>query len=102
MRHPRPVVAISFLLLEGENLDKVFLGASVELLGNYRLQGKQLFIVLAGAVILPTTWLKNLGVLAYMSALGLVALAALTASLVWTRPACHGPANQARLQRLLP
>jgi vesicular inhibitory amino acid transporter len=74
----------------------------VELLGNYRLQGKQLFIVLADAVILPTTWLKNLGVLAYVSALGLIALATLTALLVWTRPACHGPADQARLPRLLP
>ncbi|VAH87249.1 unnamed protein product [Triticum turgidum subsp. durum] len=58
------LVAISFLVLEGDNLDK-------------------LFIVLAGAVVLPTTWLRNLGVLAYVSALGLVASAALTASLVW-------------------
>ncbi|CAM0881584.1 unnamed protein product [Alopecurus aequalis] len=77
------LVAISFLVLEGDNLDKLFPGASVELFGNYRLHGKQLFIVLAGAVILPTTWLKNLGILAYVSALGLVASAALTASLVW-------------------
>jgi hypothetical protein len=37
--HPRPAIAISFLLLEGENLDKVFLDTSVELLGNYWLQG---------------------------------------------------------------
>lgn len=80
------LVAISFLVLEGDNLDKLFPGASigVELYSNYyRLHGKQLFIVLAGAVILPTTWLKNLGMLAYVSALGLVASAALTASLVW-------------------
>ncbi|KAE8820203.1 amino acid transporter-like [Hordeum vulgare] len=77
------LVAISFLVLEGDNLDKLFPGASVELLSGYQLRGKQLFIVLAGAVVLPTTWLKNLGVLAYVSALGLVASAALTASLVW-------------------
>jgi vesicular inhibitory amino acid transporter len=76
------LVAISFLVLEGDNLDKLFPGASVELFG-CRLHGKQLFIVLAGAVILPTTWLRNLGVLAYVSALGLVASAALTASLFW-------------------
>uniref|UniRef100_J3L1L0 Amino acid transporter transmembrane domain-containing protein n=1 Tax=Oryza brachyantha TaxID=4533 RepID=J3L1L0_ORYBR len=74
------LVAISFLVLEGDNLDKLFPGASMELLG-YRLHGKQLFIVLAAAVILPTTWLKNLGMLAYVSAAGLVASAALTASL---------------------
>ena len=78
------LVAVSFLVLEGDNLDKLFPGASVELFGgNHRLHGKQLFIVLAGAVILPTTWLKNLGMLAYVSVLGLVGSAALTASLVW-------------------
>jgi vesicular inhibitory amino acid transporter len=77
------LVAISFLVLEGDNLDKLFPGARVELLGGYNLQGKQLFIALAAAVVLPTMWLKNLGVLAYVSAVGLVASAVLTASLVW-------------------
>lgn len=76
------LVAISFLVLEGDNLDKLFPGTSMELLG-YQLHGKQLFIVLAAALILPTTWLKNLSMLAYVSAAGLVASAALTASLVW-------------------
>uniref|UniRef100_A0A0D9V2K6 Amino acid transporter transmembrane domain-containing protein n=1 Tax=Leersia perrieri TaxID=77586 RepID=A0A0D9V2K6_9ORYZ len=76
------LVAISFLVLEGDNLDKLFPGTTMELLG-YKLHGKQLFIVLAAGVILPTTWLKNLGMLAYVSAAGLVASAALTASLVW-------------------
>jgi vesicular inhibitory amino acid transporter len=77
------LVAISFLVLEGDNLDKLFPGSTVQLMGGYRLQGKQLFIALAAAVVLPTTWLKNLGVLAYVSAVGLVASAVLTASLVW-------------------
>lgn len=77
------LVAISFLVLEGDNLDKLFPGSSVRLAGDYRLQGKQLFIALAAAVVLPTTWLKSLGVLAYVSAVGLVASAVLTASLVW-------------------
>ncbi|CAO2203921.1 unnamed protein product [Urochloa humidicola] len=76
------LVAISFLVLEGDNLHKLFPGAAVEFLG-CRLEGKQLFIALAAAVVLPTTWLRNLGVLAYVSAVGLVASAALTASLVW-------------------
>ncbi|WVZ69834.1 hypothetical protein U9M48_018560 [Paspalum notatum var. saurae] len=77
------LVAVSFLVLEGDNLDKLFPGATIELMGGYRMQGKQLFIALAAAVVLPTTWLKNLGVLAYVSAAGLVASAVLTASLVW-------------------
>ncbi|TVT98508.1 hypothetical protein EJB05_56174, partial [Eragrostis curvula] len=77
------LVAISFLVLEGDNLDKLFPGAGVELFTGRRLEGKQLFIAVAAAVVLPTTWLKNLGVLAYVSAAGLVASAVLTASLVW-------------------
>ncbi|KAL6615502.1 hypothetical protein ACP70R_037772 [Stipagrostis hirtigluma subsp. patula] len=83
------LVAISFLILEGDNLDNLLPGAAVELLG-YRLHGKQLFTLAAAAVILPTTWLRDLSVLAYVSAVGLVASAALTASLVWAGVAEHG------------
>uniref|UniRef100_A0A0E0E3Y6 Uncharacterized protein n=1 Tax=Oryza meridionalis TaxID=40149 RepID=A0A0E0E3Y6_9ORYZ len=35
------------------------------------------------AIILPKTWLKNLSMLAYVSAVGLVSSVALTMSLVW-------------------
>ncbi|XP_040375862.1 amino acid transporter AVT1I-like [Oryza brachyantha] len=83
------LVAISFLILEGDNLDKLLPGTTVELLG-YQLHGKQLFVLLAAAVILPTTWLKNLGKLAYVSAVGLIASMALTASLVWAGVAENG------------
>jgi vesicular inhibitory amino acid transporter len=94
------LVAISFLVLEGDNLDKLFPGAAMELLG-YRLQGKQLFIALAAAAVLPTTWLKNLGVLAYVSAIGLVASAVLTASLIWAGVAETGfHRNNTRLLNL--
>uniref|UniRef100_J3L1K9 Amino acid transporter transmembrane domain-containing protein n=1 Tax=Oryza brachyantha TaxID=4533 RepID=J3L1K9_ORYBR len=83
------LVAISFLILEGDNLDKLLPGTTVELLG-YQLHGKQLFVLLAAAVILPTTWLKDLSMLAYVSAVGLVASMALTASLVWAGVAEKG------------
>ncbi|CAO2203923.1 unnamed protein product [Urochloa humidicola] len=84
------LVAISFLVLEGDNLDKLLPGAAVALPGGGLLRGRQLFIVAAAAVILPTTWLRDLSVLAYVSAVGLVASAALTASLVWAGVAEHG------------
>ncbi|KAF0898505.1 hypothetical protein E2562_008106 [Oryza meyeriana var. granulata] len=83
------LVAISFLILEGDNLDKLLPSTVVELLG-YRVHGKQLFVLVAAAVILPTTWLKNLSMLAYVSAVGLVASVALTASLVWAGVAEKG------------
>ncbi|RLN25396.1 vacuolar amino acid transporter 1-like [Panicum miliaceum] len=77
------LVAISFLILEGDNLDKLLPGTSVGLPGGYLLRGRQLFTLVVAVVILPTTWLRDLSVLAYVSAVGLVASAALTASLVW-------------------
>uniref|UniRef100_A0A0D9V2K5 Amino acid transporter transmembrane domain-containing protein n=1 Tax=Leersia perrieri TaxID=77586 RepID=A0A0D9V2K5_9ORYZ len=83
------LVAISFLVLEGDNLDKLLPGTVVDLLG-YRVHGKQLFVLVAAAFILPTTWLKNLSMLAYVSAVGLVASVALTASLVWAGVAEKG------------
>lgn len=84
------LVAISFLILEGDNLDKLLPGTAVGLPGGYVLRGKQLFILVAAVVILPTTWLRDLCVLAYVSAAGLVASAALTASLMWAGFAEHG------------
>ncbi|PUZ55967.1 hypothetical protein GQ55_5G256400 [Panicum hallii var. hallii] len=84
------LVAISFLILEGDNLDKLLPGTSVGLPGGYLLRGRQLFTLVATVVILPTTWLRDLSVLAYVSAVGLVASAALTASLAWAGVAEHG------------
>ena len=84
------LVAISFLILEGDNLDKLLPGTSLGLPGGYLLRGKQLFTLAAAVVILPTTWLGDLSVLAYVSAAGLVASAALTASLVWAGVAGRG------------
>ncbi|KAB8082110.1 hypothetical protein EE612_003876 [Oryza sativa] len=83
------LVAISFLILEGDNLDKLLPGTVVKILG-YQLHGKQLFMLVAAAVILPTTWLKNLSMLAYVSAVGLVSSVALTVSLVWAGAADKG------------
>lgn len=84
------LVAISFLILEGDNLDKLLPGTAVGLPGDYVLRGKQLFTLVAAVVILPTTWLRDLSVLAYVSAAGFVASVALTASLVWAGVAEHG------------
>lgn len=78
------LVAIGFLILEGDNLDKLFPGTSLRL-GNGLLvvSGKPLFIVLVSVAILPTTWLRNLGVLAYVSASGVLASAVLVLCVLW-------------------
>ena len=88
------LVAIGFLILEGDNLDKLFPGTSISLgLGRggdgggaatLVVSGKQLFVVLVALVILPTTWLRSLGVLAYVSASGVLASAVVVVCVLWT------------------
>ncbi|KAH7656076.1 solute carrier family 32 (vesicular inhibitory amino acid transporter) protein [Dioscorea alata] len=77
------LVAVSFLILEGDNLDKLFPCLSLTILG-FTIQGKQLFVILAGLVVLPTTWLRNLGVLAYISVGGVLASMVLLGCLLWS------------------
>jgi solute carrier family 32 (vesicular inhibitory amino acid transporter) len=76
------LVAISFLILEGDNLNKLFPGTKVEF-SYMMLEGKKLFILFAASIILPTMWLRDQAVLAYVSAIGLVASVVLTGSLIW-------------------
>lgn len=81
------LVAIGFLILEGDNLDKLFPGTTLSLgLRGAALvvSGKQLFVVLVALVILPTTWLRSLGVLAYVSASGVLASAVVVVCVLWT------------------
>jgi len=88
------LVAVGFLILEGDNLDKLFPGTSISLgLGRggdgggaatLVVSGKQLFVVLVALVILPTTWLRSLGVLAYVSASGVLASAVVVVCVLWT------------------
>uniref|UniRef100_A0ACD5V5M2 Uncharacterized protein n=1 Tax=Avena sativa TaxID=4498 RepID=A0ACD5V5M2_AVESA len=77
------VVAIGFLILEGDNLDKLFPGTSLSLGPGIHVSGKHLFIVLVSLVILPTMWLRNLSVLAYISASGVVASVVLVFCVLW-------------------
>nr|CAD1826441.1 unnamed protein product [Ananas comosus var. bracteatus] len=63
------LVAIGFLILEGDNLDKLFPDTRLTV-GTISIASKQLFVMLVALIILPTTWLRSLGVLAYVSAGG--------------------------------
>ncbi|KAL6639910.1 hypothetical protein ACP70R_022220 [Stipagrostis hirtigluma subsp. patula] len=76
------LIAVGFLIIDGDNLDKVFPGARVSL-GPVSLAGKKLFVVIVALVILPTTWLRNLGVLAYVSAAGVFASAVIFLGVLW-------------------
>ncbi|KAK3002323.1 hypothetical protein RJ639_021578 [Escallonia herrerae] len=76
------LVAVEFLILEGDNLNKLFPNACFHIAG-LRVGGKPGFVMLSALVILPTTWLRNFGLLAYVSAGGVLASIILVCSIFW-------------------
>ncbi|KAJ4972992.1 hypothetical protein NE237_006166 [Protea cynaroides] len=76
------LIATEFLILEGDNLEKLFPNMSFKVAG-LKIGGKQGFVLFAALAIMPTTWLRNLGVLAYVSAGGVVASVVVVASVAW-------------------
>lgn len=76
------LVAVEFLILEGDNLHKLFPNARFLVVGQ-EFGGKKSFVVLSALVILPTTLLKNLGMMGYVSACGILASVILFISILW-------------------
>ena len=76
------LVAVEFLILEGDNLDKLFPNTGFKIAGLH-IGGKTAFVLLTALVILPTTWLKSLHMLAYVSAGGVMASVLLVGCVLW-------------------
>lgn len=76
------LVAVEFLILEGDNLNQLFPNMSFNVAG-HTIGGKKCFVLATALVILPTTWLKSLGLLAYVSAGGVLASIVLVACVFW-------------------
>lgn len=76
------LVAVEFLILEGDNLEKLFPDMSFKVAG-LKIGGRQGFVLLAALVILPTTWLRSLGLLAYLSAGGVFASVIVVGCVFW-------------------
>ncbi|KAG2565668.1 amino acid transporter AVT1I-like, partial [Panicum virgatum] len=77
------LVAVDFLILEGDNLRKLFPGAAGFRLGGLRVGTKQGFVLAAALAVLPTTWFSSLSVLAYAAAGGALASVVLIAAVMW-------------------
>ncbi|KAL6845013.1 hypothetical protein ACP4OV_025186 [Aristida adscensionis] len=76
------LVVILFLIMEGDNLEKLFPGPGFRV-GRLAVTRKQGFVLLATLAVLPTTWLRSLGKLAYLSLGGVLASAVLVAAVLW-------------------
>ncbi|CAA7031331.1 unnamed protein product [Microthlaspi erraticum] len=76
------LVATSFLILEGDNLNKLFSNIGFSFMG-IDFGGKQMFIILVALIILPTVWLDDMRILSYVSASGVFASGLILASIFW-------------------
>ncbi|KAL6861296.1 hypothetical protein ACP4OV_016996 [Aristida adscensionis] len=83
------LAVIGFLIMEGDNLDNLFPGLGFRVAA-VAVTGKQAFVLLASLIVLPTTWLRSLGKLAYVSLGGVLASAALVAAVLWVGAADGG------------
>ncbi|KAJ4912088.1 Transmembrane amino acid transporter family protein [Raphanus sativus] len=76
------LVATSFLILEGDNLNKLFSNVGFKFM-DIEFGGKQMFIVLVALIILPSVWLDDMRILSYVSASGVFASGLILASIFW-------------------
>ncbi|KAH7289025.1 hypothetical protein KP509_31G054500 [Ceratopteris richardii] len=70
-------VAVEFLIMEGDNLSQLFPLRSHNL-GIFELSSEKRFVIFSAAIMLPTVWLRDLSILSYISAGGVIACVAVT------------------------
>ena len=76
------LVSTGFLILEGDNLQNLLPDVGFEVAG-LKIGGKQMFIMIAGLVVVPTVWLNNMNVLSYISASRDLASIIILSSILW-------------------
>ncbi|KAI8030668.1 Amino acid transporter AVT1C [Camellia lanceoleosa] len=74
--------AVEHIILESDNLSALFPNAHLNL-GGYELNSHHLFALLTTLAVLPTVWLRDLSVLSYISAGGVVASILVVICLFW-------------------
>ncbi|KAB1208387.1 Vacuolar amino acid transporter 1 [Morella rubra] len=73
---------IEYIILEGDNLSSLFPNAHLSL-GAVELNSHTLFALMATIAVLPTVWLRDLSILSYISAGGVIASVLVVLCLFW-------------------
>ncbi|XP_022743104.1 amino acid transporter AVT1C-like isoform X2 [Durio zibethinus] len=73
---------VEYIILEGDNLSSIFPNAHISL-GGLELNSTRLFALMTTLAVLPTVWLRDLSVLSYISAGGVVASILVVLCLFW-------------------
>ncbi|KAK5795140.1 Vacuolar amino acid transporter 1 [Gossypium arboreum] len=73
---------VDYIILEGDNLSSLFPNAHINL-GGFDLNSRRLFSLMTTLAVLPTVWLRDLSVLSYISAGGVVASFLVVFCLFW-------------------
>ncbi|CAM0907977.1 unnamed protein product [Alopecurus aequalis] len=84
---------IEYLILESDNLSKLFPNAHLTI-GAFALDPHVLFAILTALVVMPTTWLRDLSCLSFISAGGVVASIVIVACLFWAGLVDHVGVNK--------
>ncbi|KAK6933407.1 Amino acid transporter, transmembrane domain, partial [Dillenia turbinata] len=73
---------VDYIILESDNLSSLFPNAHLSL-GGLELSSQHLFALITVIAILPTVWLRDLSVLSYISAGGVIASVLVVICLFW-------------------
>ncbi|KNA06199.1 hypothetical protein SOVF_183260 [Spinacia oleracea] len=76
------LVLTGYLILEGDNLHNLFPEMNIHLHGGINIGGKQSFVMIIAVALLPTVWIDNLNILAYVSATGVLSAVLILGSVV--------------------
>ncbi|CAK7325425.1 unnamed protein product [Dovyalis caffra] len=73
---------VEYIILESDNLSSLFPNAHMSL-GGFDLDSHHLFALMTTLAVLPTVWLRDLSVLSYISAGGVIASVLVVLCLFW-------------------
>ncbi|KAJ6892451.1 amino acid transporter AVT1C-like [Populus alba x Populus x berolinensis] len=73
---------VEYIILESDNLSSLFPNAKISL-GGFELDSHHFFALMTTLAVLPTVWLRDLSVLSYISAGGVIASVLVVLCLFW-------------------